>query len=66
MDFNSCVAIGYALKSAHKGNAVAKDFLASIPLIMSWSHYGKNEKKIFTARYINQLNEKNLYKFTVN
>ena len=63
MDFNSCVAIGYAIKSAHKGNAVAKDFLASIPLplIMNWSHYGKNEKKIFTARYINQLNEKNLY-----
>ena len=35
-DFNPCVAIGYALKAAHKGNKVAKDILASMPSEIGW------------------------------
>lgn len=53
MDFNACVAIGHAIKSAHKGNPVAKKFLASMPLMMS--------RDLYFQGYINQLKEKDLY-----
>ena len=42
-EFNACVAIGHALKAAHKGNKVAKEFLASMPGEMGWEFsYGFN------------------------
>ena len=76
MDFNACVAIGHAIIAAHKGNPVAKKFLASMPLMMSWELYlqgmkflrifflfegNQDAKDAFNLRYINQLKEKDLY-----
>ena len=76
MDFNACVAIGHAIKAAHKGNPVAKKFLASMPLMMSWDVYlqgmkflriffffegYQDENDAFNLRYIHQLDEKELY-----
>ena len=63
-ELNICSAFRHALKAAHKGNQVAKDFLASAPFTLQSTFIRGNESEdedyIFW-KYIKELDENRLY-----
>ena len=62
LKFDFCSAVRHALKAAHKGNQVAKDFLASAPNTFQLTFIRGNEDEDYIFwKYVKELDENRLY-----